>query len=155
MLDVENGEVLLRGQLASGAVACMSWAEEAPSAGSMGQLHADGLLLQNGAARFFGAPAAPVPPPGRVPPQVRPCVSNPLGVCKRLKQSLGANGLLSQGNAAQLCGLPAALGLPQGRHRCRRASLHCHFLLQGAPWLGRHSWLLALLKVSFFASDRA
>ncbi|KAK9841963.1 hypothetical protein WJX81_001494 [Elliptochloris bilobata] len=68
VLDVENGEVLLRGQLAAGAVACLSWAEEAPAAGK--HADAESLLPRNGAARFCGAPATPLPPPGRVPPQV-------------------------------------------------------------------------------------
>ena len=75
VLDVESGEVLLRGQLAACAVACISWAEEAAAAGGGAWPKADGLLPHGGAARFCGAPAAPVPPPGRMAPQVRASVA--------------------------------------------------------------------------------
>lgn len=75
VMDVESGEVLLRGQLASGAVACMSWAEEAAAAGGGAQPDGDGLLPHDGAARFCGAPAVPVPPPGRMAPQVRASIA--------------------------------------------------------------------------------
>jgi len=68
VLDVENGEVLTRLQLAAGAVACLSWAEEAATPDS--PLDNDSLLPPNGAARFCGAPEGPLPPAGRGPPQV-------------------------------------------------------------------------------------
>lgn len=68
VLDVENGEVLTRQQLAAGAVACLSWVEEAATPDS--PLDNDSLLPPNGAARFCGAPEGPLPPAGRGPPQV-------------------------------------------------------------------------------------
>ena len=107
MLDVESGEVLLRGQLAAGAVACMSWAEEAAAAGGGAQPDGDGLLPHGGAARFCGAPAAPVPPPGRMAPQVRasiaeiqsrsavcPCLTSACRVWQ-LPSAAGAHGCLA------------------------------------------------------------